>query len=81
MMPLKRTCKQVAALLIAGEDRELRLTERLALRFHMAACEACPRFQRQVITMRNSMQLWRNYTDSADLVGSDTPSDAISQKN
>ena len=81
MIPLRRTCKEVTALLIAGEDRELPLPDRLALRFHMVVCEACPRFQRQVITMRNSMQLWRNYTDSADLVGSDTTSDAISRKN
>jgi hypothetical protein len=80
MMPMKRTCKEVAALLIAGEDRVLPLTERLALRVHMVICDACPRFQRQVLTMRNSMQLWRNYTDSTDFSGSDATPDAISRK-
>ena len=50
--PLRRTCKEVTALVIAREDRALPLTERLALRLHMAMCQACPRFQRQVLTMR-----------------------------
>ncbi len=61
MMPLMRTCKEVSALLIAREDRELPMVERVALRFHLAICEACPRFERQVLTMRNAMKQWRNY--------------------
>lgn len=66
MNPLKRTCKQVAALLVAREDRPLPVTERLALRLHLMACQACPRFERQLLTMRQSLQLWRNYTESPD---------------
>jgi hypothetical protein len=61
MMPLQRTCKEVTALVIAREDRELPLRERLALRMHMAICATCPVFQRQVFTMRNAMKQWRNY--------------------
>lgn len=61
MMILGRTCKQVAALLIAREDRPLPLADRLALRLHLAACKACPRFERQVLTMRNALRQWRNY--------------------
>jgi hypothetical protein len=65
--PLKRTCKEVSALLIAREDRELPLSERMALRLHMAMCQACPRFERQVLTMRNAMKQWRQYaSDPAD---------------
>jgi len=60
-MPLKRTCKEVTALVIAREDRTLPLRERLALRLHMAICAACPTFERQVLTMRNAMKQWRNY--------------------
>ncbi|MBE2263468.1 MAG: zf-HC2 domain-containing protein [Burkholderiaceae bacterium] len=60
-MPLMRTCKEVSALLIAREDRDLPIVERVALRFHLAICEACPRFERQVLTMRNAMKQWRNY--------------------
>jgi hypothetical protein len=62
-MILRRTCKQVAALLVAQEDRELPAVERMALRLHLAACSACPRFERQLLTLRNSMRRWRNYID------------------
>jgi hypothetical protein len=62
MMPLNRTCREVAALLVAREDRVLPLADRLALRIHMVICEACPRFERQLMMMRNSMQMWRGYT-------------------
>jgi hypothetical protein len=61
MIPLMRTCKEVTALVIAREDQTLPLLEQLALRLHMAICATCPRFERQVLTMRNAMQQWRNY--------------------
>ena len=61
--PLRRTCKEVSALLIAREDRALPLAERLALRLHLAMCEACPAFERQLLTMRSAMGQWRNYTE------------------
>ena len=62
-MILRRTCKEVAALLIAREDRALPAVERVALRLHLAACRACPVFERQILTMRNAMERWRHYTD------------------
>ena len=62
MKILRRTCKEVAVLLIAREDRELPLVERLALRLHLAACSACPVFERQLLTLRNAMGRWRHYT-------------------
>ena len=64
-MILRRTCKEVAALLIAREDRDLPAVERVALRLHLAACRACPVFERQILTMRNAMGRWRHYTDDA----------------
>ncbi|MBI2748182.1 MAG: zf-HC2 domain-containing protein [Burkholderiales bacterium] len=66
MTLLKRTCREVAAILIAREDRHLGLADRLALRLHMAVCDACPTFERQILTMRNSMRQWRNYAGSID---------------
>lgn len=63
MMPFHRTCKEVTALVIAREDRQLPWRERFALSIHMKLCEACPAFERQVITMRNAMRQWRNYED------------------
>ena len=70
MIPLRRTCKQAAALLIAREDRRIALSDAVALRLHLLACKACPRFERQLLTMRNAMQQWRNYSSEE---GSETP--------
>jgi hypothetical protein len=69
MMPFNRTCREVAALLVAREDRDLGLADRLALRVHMAICDTCPRFERQILTMRNSLQQWRNYSSTDDTDG------------
>jgi hypothetical protein len=63
-MPLMRTCKEVTALVVAREDRELPALERTALRVHMAICKACPDFERQMLTMRNAMKQWRHYSES-----------------
>jgi len=62
MIPLKRTCKQAAALMVAREDLALSLADRVALRLHLLICAACPRFERQILGMRNSLKQWRNYT-------------------
>ena len=72
-MPFNRTCREVAALLVAREDRPLGLADRLALRMHMVICDACPRFERQMLTMRNSLQQWRNYTAPDDSVENAAP--------
>jgi hypothetical protein len=66
MIPLNRTCREVAALLVAREDRHLGMADRWALRMHMVICDACPQFERQILTLRNSLQQWRNYTTSGD---------------
>jgi hypothetical protein len=65
MMILRRTCKEVTALLAAREDRDLPLADRLALRFHLAACQACPVMERQFLTMRQALRQWRHYTESS----------------
>lgn len=67
MIRLNLSCKEVTTLVVAREDRDLPLTERLALRLHMAICSACPKFERQILTMRNVMKPWQNYeADSQD---------------
>lgn len=63
---LQRTCREVAAILVAREDRALGLADRIALRLHMTVCDACPKFERQILTMRNCMAQWRNYTAGDD---------------
>ncbi len=63
-VPLMRTCKEVTALVVAREDRELPAMELAALRMHMVICKACPIFERQMLTMRHAMKQWRhNGTD------------------
>ena len=64
---LRRTCKEAAALVIAREDRDLKLNDAVALRLHMMACKACPEFENQVLTMRAAMGKWRNYSAVDDL--------------
>ena len=66
MIPLRRTCKEVAALLVAREDRELPVVDRVALRLHLAACEACPRFERQLDLMRQAFGRWRHQAADPD---------------
>lgn len=62
----KRTCKEVAALVVAREDRVLSLAERAHLRTHMWICKACPVFENQILTLRNAMRQWRHYTGDTD---------------
>jgi hypothetical protein len=61
-LPLMRTCREVATILVAREDRALHPADRMALRIHMVMCDACPRFERQMLSMRNGLRQWRNYT-------------------
>ena len=60
---LRRTCKEATALMVAREDRALPWPDRLALRLHLAVCSACPKFEKQMLTMRNAMRQWRNYSE------------------
>lgn len=60
------TCREVTALVLAREDRRLRLRERLAVRVHFLVCKACPVFERQVLSMRQALDGWRNYRDEGD---------------
>jgi hypothetical protein len=57
------TCREATRLVLAGEDRDLLLLERLRLRVHMLICKACPNFQRQVDFMRGAMGQWRRYSE------------------
>jgi hypothetical protein len=61
--PFRRSCKEVARLVIAREDRPLNVNEKLALQTHMWICKTCPDFENQILTMRNAMRQWRNYSN------------------
>lgn len=64
--PFRRSCKEVAALVVAREDRHLNMSEKMALRTHMWICTACPGFENQILTMRSAMRQWRNYSGDGD---------------
>ena len=71
--PLMRTCREAAALVIAREDRNLKLNDAVALKLHMLACKACPQFENQVLTMRAAMGQWRNYATENEVKNDSTP--------
>ena len=62
----RRTCKEAAALVVAREDRDLKLNDALALKLHMMACKACPEFENQVLTLRAALGQWRNPSSVED---------------
>ena len=68
IIPLRRTCREAAALLIAREDRALALPDHVALKLHLLACKACPKFENQILTLRAVMGKWRSYTDEDDRI-------------
>ncbi|MGA0612979.1 zf-HC2 domain-containing protein [Caldimonas sp. KR1-144] len=57
------SCQESARLITARLDRELPLGTRLVLRLHLAACDACPRFARQIELMDRAMDRWRGYVE------------------
>lgn len=72
---LRRTCREAAALLIAREDRVLSLPDHVALKLHLMACQACPRFERQVLTLRAAMDKWRHYSEASEAAMAAPPPD------
>ena len=66
-MPLlRRNCREVTRLVLEGEDRRLNPFERLVVRLHMRACQACPVFAAQVALMRRAFGRWRAYRAEAE---------------
>jgi hypothetical protein len=55
------SCRDVAGIILAREDRHLSFGERLTLHMHLAVCKACPGFERRVLFMRGAMARWREH--------------------
>jgi hypothetical protein len=60
---LFRNCREVTALVLAGEDRQLAPIEQGAVWLHLKICKACPAFARQVALMHQALPRWRAYRD------------------
>ena len=50
------SCKQVTHLISERQDRELGLGERLALRLHLALCDGCTAFGKQLEFLRRALR-------------------------
>lgn len=60
-------CKQVSHLLSEAQDRELALTERLPLRLHLAMCQGCRNFSKQLDFLREASRgYWTRSEDETD---------------
>ena len=73
MLFFRRTCREVTTILVAREDRNLNWGDRLALRIHLSVCDTCPRFERQILTIRQSFRRWRHYAEDEDESRAETP--------
>lgn len=60
---LRRSCQESARLMTRRLDGPLSLPDRVALRFHLMACRACPVFDRQLQLMQGAMGRWRGYVE------------------
>jgi hypothetical protein len=59
-----RSCRDITRLVLQAQDLALPWRERLAVRLHMLACKACPRFADQLALMRRASAQWRRYSES-----------------
>jgi hypothetical protein len=53
---MKLSCREASHLVSEGLDRRLGWVERIALRVHLAICEGCTNFSRQVAFLRKAVQ-------------------------
>ncbi len=58
-----RSCRKAARLISESQDRPLDLAERAALRLHLALCDGCTNYRRQVAFMRRAIGRWTSYSD------------------
>ncbi|HEV7816836.1 MAG TPA: zf-HC2 domain-containing protein [Janthinobacterium sp.] len=52
----KPTCREVHRLVSEGMDRDLTLVERVRMRLHLMVCDACTRFDGQMLLLRQAMR-------------------------
>jgi len=48
------SCKQVTRLVSQGLDRDMSFSERVRLRVHLAICDGCTNFSKQVAFLREA---------------------------
>ena len=58
------TCRQAVKLMLADEDREIDIPDRLAIQAHVRVCFMCARFVNQLNFMRRATKAWRKHSES-----------------
>ncbi len=53
------SCKEASELMSQAQERKLTWTEKLSLKLHVAMCDACTRFARQLQFLQQSMRRYR----------------------
>jgi hypothetical protein len=53
------SCKDVSHILSEMQERDLSITERWRLRWHLAVCDACAAFEKQMRFLREAMRVYR----------------------
>jgi len=57
------SCKQVTRLVSQGLDRELGFVERVRLRVHLAICDGCTNFKKQMDILRRAVAHLGTHTE------------------
>lgn len=61
------SCKQATALISQGQERPLKLSERLSIKLHVSMCGGCRNFEKQMTSLRDlSQQFARGEQSSQD---------------
>ena len=53
------SCKRASHLISEMQERDLRTLERWRLKWHLAVCDACMRFEKQMRLLREAMRRYR----------------------
>jgi hypothetical protein len=66
-MGLMPTCREIHQLVSEGMDRKLTRSERMRMRVHLFVCDACTRFDAQMLLLRSAMRrLGQDHEPGAD---------------
>jgi len=60
---IRLSCRDATRLISQGMDRRLSFAEKLALRLHVAICDACTRFTRQAKFLRRALKSYPGADD------------------
>ena len=60
-------CREVARKVSDSMDRDLPLFHRLGIRIHLLMCKLCSRYRRQLLLIRDAIQLYALHGEDKDI--------------